>query len=293
MPLPSRSIGTPSAARKLAGCRAAHRPARLPARVEHVGHVDHRAGGDGARGHRVTAGPHREMRGDALQVGIGNADAAAHADPLAVEGEDEAVFGATEPHRALGDGLEHRLRCWSASARWRAGSRLVAVCFSSASCVSLNRRTFSIAITAWRRRSGGARRPTSGNSPGSRRATPMVPIEPALVQQRHRHDAEKADSLRAVGAVGSVGRGRRRTSATWIGACSMQRAPMFGGACSSGMGNIPLLIPSASTVMPSTPGQMHDAVDSRVVAPTSALQSTRAPLRDRLEHRAHVGRRAG
>ena len=52
----------------------------------------------------------------------------------------------------------------------------VAVCRSSASCVSLNRRTFSIAITAWSTKACISAICLALNSPGSLRATPNAPM---------------------------------------------------------------------------------------------------------------------
>ena len=53
----------------------------------------------------------------------------------------------------------------------------VAVCRSSASLVSLNRRTFSIAITAWSAKVRSSSIWCGVNWPGSRRVTLSMPIE--------------------------------------------------------------------------------------------------------------------
>ena len=52
----------------------------------------------------------------------------------------------------------------------------MAVCCSSASFVSLNRRTFSIAITAWSAKVRSRAISRSVNGPTARRATWMPPI---------------------------------------------------------------------------------------------------------------------
>ena len=51
----------------------------------------------------------------------------------------------------------------------------VAVCRSSASCVSLNRRTFSMAITAWLAKVDKSSISLPTNSPTSGRITVMAP----------------------------------------------------------------------------------------------------------------------
>ena len=53
---------------------------------------------------------------------------------------------------------------------------LIAVCCSSDSLVSLNRRTFSIAITAWSAKVRSSAICLSVSGPGSRRTTLIAPI---------------------------------------------------------------------------------------------------------------------
>ena len=60
----------------------------------------------------------------------------------------------------------------------------VAVCCSSASFVSLNSRTFSIAITAWSAKVCSSATYFSSKTPASRRATAIAPIATPLAHHR-------------------------------------------------------------------------------------------------------------
>ncbi len=57
----------------------------------------------------------------------------------------------------------------------------VAVCRSSASCVSLNSRTFWIAITAWSAKVCSSWTWCAANAPGSLRVTLIMPIGAPLL----------------------------------------------------------------------------------------------------------------
>ena len=90
------------------------------------------------------------------------------------------VHAAEQVHAALGDRIEHRLGIGRrALITFRISA--VAVCRSSASFVSLNRRAFSIAITAWSaQRSDQRELLIAERARRSRRTTVIAPIAAAL-----------------------------------------------------------------------------------------------------------------
>ena len=73
----------------------------------------------------------------------------------------------------------------------------VAVCRSSASLVSLNRRTFSIAITAWSAKVLSSAICLSLNGPAHCAADAIAPMALALAQDRHGQERPVAAGLRA------------------------------------------------------------------------------------------------
>ena len=89
--------------------------------------------------------------------------------PIAFPSEDLGIRRLAEPSRALRHGIEHRL-----DVRRRARDTFkmspVAVCCSSASFVSLNSRTFSMAMTAWSAKVFSNSTWLCENKPTSRRA---------------------------------------------------------------------------------------------------------------------------
>ena len=164
----------------------------------------------------------------------------------------------------------------------------VAVCCSSASLVSLNRRTFSIAITAWSAKVWSRSTWCVGERPGSRRATTIAPIGYAVAQQRAPHHAAEAALARRRAAstdsasrsldVGT-GRPRRRSIAR------------LGGAHPAAVGN-------AACSQPRRPWPRRRANAPRGASVVDALEDRRRRAAtggrdcagDRVEHRLHVGR---
>ena len=111
--------------------------------------VDHFAAADCPGRDRGPVGPHRKAAQQVPYAYRVDAERTRRVDPFSVEAKDESVLRAGEPSGALGDNIEDRLHVGGRFAddfEHLGGSRLGA---PSASVVSLKRRTFSIAMTAW------------------------------------------------------------------------------------------------------------------------------------------------
>ena len=94
----------------------------------------------------------------------------------------------------LRNGIEHRLHVASASSEITRRISLIAVCCSSASFVSLNSRTLSIAIAAWRANVCTSATWSGRTGRGSRRNRQMHAVCAAFAHQRHREHRADAQS---------------------------------------------------------------------------------------------------
>ena len=252
-----------------------------------------RAAGDRCRGSSGrTSSPTRPI-GDRRRDG-----AATHEADLALDAEDDA-------RRAPRTGAR-RSRRSASSTGWRSVGELemtrrispVAVCCSSASvssrlraCSSANSRAFSIAITAWSAKVSSKVDLPVGERRWPRSArTAIAPIGIAIAQHRHGDDGCGTSTASAPRPA------RTRESASTSGVVH------DGGArASPGLRRVPRVRRSgnarrvASTALADARGRprLELARRRRGRPARSGLRQSRAgALRDRVEHRLEVGRRA-
>ena len=169
----------------------------------------------------------------------------------------------------------------------------VAVCRSSASCVSLNSRTFSIAITAWSAKVCSSAICLARERPARQPRRCDRADRLALAQQRHRRARSgSAEVERRARLRGYSVSSRSATSAMWTRARARGwRARPSSRGC-SGIASSELAAVGAGR-RPAARTEVHrPPSSSSVTALKPAVQSSAARCGDRVEHRLHVGRRA-